>query len=195
MFPERVKLNIESQIDGFEFTILERLLSSFSDIENEAKAKRLNYLAEKSKSFDPDLSDEACIEEDAYFEELEHLDVHSSLKTEFLNSSATWLFHLFERQKKDIFGTDLTAPIKTQLLSDGYDIQNCSDWHLLNKELRTLANAVKHGSQSDAAKRLSNDFSTLLSNDEIVVNEVDIRKYISALKAFWSKALYKKVVL
>lgn len=195
MSPERVKLNIDSQIYGFEFTILERLLSSFSDIENEAKTKRLNYLAEKSKSFDPDLSDEACIEEDAYFEELDHLNIHSSLRTEFLNSSAIWLFHLFERQKKDFFGTDQTAPIKMQLLSDGYDIQNCSDWNLLNKELRTLANAVKHGSQSDAAKRLTNNFPTLLSNGEIVVNEVDIRKYISALKAFWNKALHQKIVL
>ncbi|HIF9127068.1 TPA: hypothetical protein ACX6PM_003378 [Photobacterium damselae] len=195
MFPEHVKLNIESQIAGFEFTILERLLSSFSDIENEAKEKRSNYLAEKSKSFSPDLSDEAYIEEDAYIEELEHLNIHSTLRTEFLNSSAIWLFHLFERQKKNFFGTDQTDPIRVQLLSGGYDIQNCSDWNLLNRELRTLANAVKHGSQSDAAKRLTNNFPTLLSNGEIVVNEGDIRKYTSALKTFWSKALYQKIVL
>jgi hypothetical protein len=195
MLPERVKLEIESQINGFESTVLGRLVGSFSDIASEAKVKKQDYLDLQSRNFNPETSDEGVIAENAYFEEYCYLSEQELLKTEFLNSSATWLFHLFERQKKTYFGTDTSGDIQTQLLADGYDISQCPSWNLLNKELRTVTNAVKHGAASQAAQRLKTQFPHRLLKGQIVVDDSTLNQYISALRVFWAKALHNKIVL
>ncbi|WP_318414119.1 hypothetical protein [Photobacterium leiognathi] len=195
MFPERVKLEIESEINGFERTTLKRLLRSFDQIETEAANKRKDFLENKFRNFNPDTDDEGCIEDNAFFEELNHISVEQELKQEFLNSSATWLFHLFERQKKRVLGSDKTDILKQQFTADGYDLDTCTDWLVLNKELRLVANSIKHGSESTAAKDLSAKYPNLIDNANVRLSETDIVRYIDALKAFWEKALHGKVVL
>lgn len=195
MFSERVKLEIKNEINGFEKTTLERLLSSFDNIEIEAANKRKVFLDNKARNFNPDTDDDGCIEEDAFFEELNHISIEQELKQEFLNSTAIWLFHLFERQKKRVLGSDKTDTLKEQLAVDSYDLDTCSDWLVLNKELRLAANAIKHGSESNAAKDLSTKFPNLIDNENVKLSKTDIIRYINSLKAFWEKALRGKVVL
>jgi hypothetical protein len=112
MFSERVKLEIEDEISGFERTTLNRLMSSFDNIEAEASDKRQFYLDRRSNQFDPDRDDEGCIAEDGYFKEVNHVLIETALKQEFTNSIAVWLFHLFVRQKKRTFGSDKECTIK-----------------------------------------------------------------------------------
>ena len=101
MYSKIVKLDIEHEIDGFERTTLTRLLNSFEDIELEANEIRRKFLEKRAKYFNPDIDDEADIEEEAYFNEINYLSIEQELRQEFLNSTATWLFHLFEKQKKE----------------------------------------------------------------------------------------------
>jgi len=195
MHPERVKLDIDNEIDGFERTTLNRLLSSFESIEFEAIEKRKSFLEKKSKNFNPDIDDEACIEEYGYSEKLNHIVFEQKLKQEFLNSTAIWLFHLFERQKKRVLGTDKTDPLKFLLAQDHYDLDSCSDWLTLNKELRFAANTIKHGNKSDAAKKLRLNYPSLVVGGNVVISKGDIQRYLNALREFWVKALDGKVVL
>jgi len=189
MDSEIIKINIEQEIDGFERTTLTRLLNSFEYIELEATEKRRKFLEKKSKSFNPDIDDEACIEEDAYFEEVNHFSIEKELRQEFVNSTAVWLFHLFERQKKRIFKSDQTNILKPMLAKKNYDIDACPDWKILNKELRNAANAIKHGSGSSAAKQLYKIAPNLFINESIILSETDIQRYIDSLRTFWTKAL------
>src|SRR5690606_31150874 len=195
MFPEIVKLKLEDEINGFERTILERLFYSFDSIEKEAIYKRKAYFESKAKNFKPDTDEEACIEEDAYFEEINHICIEQKLKQEFLNSTATWLFHLFERQKKRVLGSDKTDILKPKLAADGYSLDTCQDWLNLNNELRLAANAIKHGPESKAAKDLTIKFPKLVNGSNVQIEKSDIERYMSSLKIFWEKALNGKVVL
>lgn len=195
MFPEIVKLEIEDEINGFERTTLERLLKSFDDIESVAAEKRIAFFDSKARSFNPDIDDEGCIEEDAYFKEISHIFIEQDLKQEFLNSAATWLFHLFERQKKRVLGSDKTDILKSKLATDGYSLDSCQDWKVLNMELRLAANAIKHGHESDAAKTLLVKYPSLIDSDRVKLSKPDIERYIRALRVFWEKALDGKVVL
>lgn len=115
MYPEIVKLDIEHEIDGFERTTLTRLLNSFEDIELEASEIRRKFLEKKAKHFNPDIDDEADIEEEAYFKKINHLSIEKELKQEFLNSTAVWLFHLFEKQRERVLGSHRTNIVKPQL--------------------------------------------------------------------------------
>ncbi len=189
MRPKIVKLDIEHEIDGFERTTLTRLLSSFENIELEAIEKRKQFLEKKSKSFDPDIDDEGLIEEDAYFEGVNHFSIEKELRQEFLNSTATWLFHLFEKQKKRVLGSDKTNILKPQLAKDNYDLNVCPNWETLNKELRNAANAIKHGLDGQAGNYLRLYLPNLIVNESVVLSETDIQRYIIALRNFWSKAL------
>ncbi|AVQ86487.1 hypothetical protein C7R88_03655 [Plesiomonas shigelloides] len=195
MFPEIVKIKVEDEINGFETTTLERLFNSFDSIESEAAAKRKAFIDSKARNFNPDIDDEGCIQEDAYFEELNYIFIEQNLKQEFLNSTATWLFHLFERQKKRVLGSDKTDILKPKLAADGYVLDSCHNWSVLNKELRMAANAIKHGQKSDAARKLSADYPDLVDRDGVKLSKHDIERYINALRMFWEKALNGKVVI
>jgi len=195
MLPEIVKLEIKDEIDGFERTTLKRLLNSFDSIEAEAAKQRKDFLDSKSRSFDPGLDDEGCIEEDAYFKEINHIHIEGQLKQEFINSAATWLFHLFERQKKRVLGSDKTDILKPKLKADGYTLDSCQNWITLNKELRLAANAIKHGSESEAAKMFFSGYPNQVTNDMVQLSKSDLERYIEALRFFWEKALAGKVIL
>ena len=193
-FPERVKLALEDEINGFERTF-NRLLSCFDNIESEAAEKRQNFLDRKSKSFNPDRDDEACIEEDGYFIELNHVFIETTLKQEYINSIAVSLFHLFERQKKRIFYSAETDEIKRKVDRSCYNIDSCPHWKTLNEGLRDSANCVKHGLDSDSGKKLQSKYPLLFENGCIVLKKSDIERYLAALRYFWDKLLNGRVVL
>jgi hypothetical protein len=195
MFTEIIKLEIENEINGFERTTLDRLLEGFDNIESEAAEKRRSFLDRKARSFDPDFDDEACIEESGFLEELHHISIEEALKQEFINSVATWLFHLFEKQKKRVFGSDQTDFIKPKLAQNGYKLDSSSEWSILNKELRNAANAIKHGSESDAAKELFKKYPNLFEKNCVILSKSDVERYISALRKFWNKVFNGQVIL
>lgn len=120
-----------------------------------------------------------------------------ALQQDFLNSSVTWLFHLFEKQKKYIYKTDKTEDIKNQLKtkSSPYDVDSCTYYKVINQEMRALANAVKHGEQSDAMKKLRRNYSNYVQGEKIIVSKRDIEKFIFSLRQFWEKALHDEIVL
>jgi hypothetical protein len=193
-FPERVKLELEDEINGFERTF-NRLLSCFDNIETEAAEKRQNFLDRKSESFNPDRDDEACIEEDGYFIELNHVFIETTLKQEYINSIAVSLFHLFERQKNRIFDSAETDEIKPKLDQSCYGIDSCQNWKILNKELRHFANTVKHGLDSKSGKKLQSKYPLLFENGCLVLKRSDIERHLAALRYFWDKLLNGRVVL
>ncbi|TWH64588.1 hypothetical protein LX59_02258 [Azomonas agilis] len=193
MYPEIVRIEINNEIDGFERTVINRLLPCFDSIEIEALERKNSFLENKSKKFDPDRDNEGCIEEDGYFEELNHIFTESALKQDYINSSATQLFHLFERQKKRFLGSDQTDIIKPKLAQIGYDLDSCPHWMALNKELRDAANAIKHGSESNAAKKLKSNFPHLLADKSVCLSKSDIERYIQNLRNFWRLALNGQV--
>ena len=195
MYAEIVKLEITDEIDGFERTTLNRLLPSFETINVEAIEKRQKYLKRRSEIFDPDRDDEACIAEDGFFEELNHVHIENELKQELLNSTSTWLFHLLERQKIRVFGTHKSDDLKPKLLQQNYDISSCDNWVILNKELRLVANSIKHGNESNAMKDLLKKYPNLVKDNRVVISKADLERYILALRLFWSKALDGQVAL
>ncbi|WP_407558933.1 hypothetical protein [Vibrio parahaemolyticus] len=195
--PEIYKINIETGISGFEKTVFERLLIAFDGIENEARELKKQYLNEKFKNFHPDYDDEASIYEHAEAMEGFYVCDERALRQDFLNSSVTWLFHLFEKQKKYIYDTDKTEDIKKQLKNrkSPYDVETCPYFKVINKEMRSLANAVKHGEQSDAMQKLRNNYSNYIQNEKIIVSKTDIEKFVLSLRRFWRKALHDEIVL
>lgn len=188
MYPKIAKINIDSEIDNFENTI-SKMLMCFSDIEAEAQEKKKSYLDKKSKVFNPDLDDDALIEESAYFIEIDYIFTEELLKTNFLNSSAVTLFHIFEKQKKRVLGSDKTDILKPKLAKNGYVLDSCKDWNILNKELRQVANVTKHGLDSESGIKFKENFPSLIENGNIALTESDIKRYVKALKNFWSKTL------
>ncbi|ENY3838759.1 hypothetical protein ACFXIQ_004298 [Vibrio vulnificus] len=195
--PEIYKISIEAGINGFEKTVLDRLLTAFDGIENEAKKLKEQYLIEKSKNFHPDHDDEASIYEQAEAMEGFYVCDERALQQDFLNSSVTWLFHLFEKQKKYIYNTDKTEEIKPllKMKNSSYDVDSCKFFKVINQEMRALANAVKHGEQSDAMKKLCSNYGNYVQSGKIIVSKRDIEKFIFSLRQFWKKALHDEIVL
>lgn len=194
MFPKIIHLTIKEEIYGFKRTTLDRLLPNFDSIENEAKERRSKYLKNKFANFDPDVDDEGCIEEDAYFEEINHIDIETKLKQEYLNSCAVWLFHIFEKQKKRVFQTDKSKKLKNILCKQGYDLNTCPSWEILNNQLRLAANSIKHGIQSSAFKQFSKNFPSIVKDDSVIINRQHLENYIVCLDNFWNKALTDKLI-
>lgn len=206
---EADKLNIKEQLDVFYSSIMERLLPSFSTLEKEATEIERESLNNSSKHFNPDTDDEACIVEDAYFDGVNHYLVQSQMKQSFLNVSTLWLYHLFEQQLNNISlqvikGFDYTQKkpdkpinrIKSCLKEKGLD--NNPNWIIIYKELRLVANTLKHadGSSKKQLERVRADlfkqnFTNItkvtipLFENEICVSELDFNNYYQAVVGFW----------
>ena len=191
-FPEIIELDIKDEIDGFERVVLGRLFSSFNSIEDEAQEKSKNFLERRSRSFNPDYDDEGIIAEDVYFVELNHIFMEEKLKQEFLNYSVVWLNHIFEEQKNRIFGEISQDEIQKEL-GNSYDLNRCLYWISLNREMRVIANAIKHGMDSGAAKTDSKKFPYFIVDRRIKVEKIIIQKYIENLRCFWKKALNGRI--
>lgn len=191
--PEIIEIEIEHEVSGFEHVVLERLLDSFNSIKEEAQEHRRHFLERKNRNFDPDRDDEGVIAEDAYFLELNHIFIEEKIKQEFLNYSVVWLNHIFEEQKNRIFGEINQDEIQKEI-GNAYDLNQCLYWISLNREMRVIANAIKHGMDSGAAKTVSKKFPQFIVDRRIKVEKITIQKYIENLRYFWEKALNGRIV-
>lgn len=197
--PEIYQLEAIEELDSFCLVFSKRLLPAFSSIEKEAKLKEEDYLKDKSENFSPEIDDEANILEDAYFERINYEIQHFSLKQDFSNISAVWLYHIFERRFELLFGSqfkskDFINKTKQNLNHNAfYNKLNSQliEKKLLNRisELRLLANAIKHGKTSHAFKQVKQNLPRFIKNNEVVVNEQDIKDYIIVLKDFWLNSI------
>lgn len=195
---EIYQLEAIEELDSFCLVFSNRLLPAFSSIEKEAKLKEEDYLKDKSENFSPEIDDEANILEDAYFERINHEIQHFSLKQDFLNISAVWLYHIFER-RFELFGSQSKSKnfinkTKENLNHNAFYDKSKSEFienEVLNRidELRILANAIKHGKTSHAFKQLEKNLPRFIEKNEIVVNEQDIKDYVIVLKDFWLNAI------
>jgi hypothetical protein len=185
------KIEIISRIESLLSTIEGRLLPTFDAIENEAKNVEEEELARLSRNFDLDRMDEAEVYERAFHAGVEHYSVHSDMKREFLKSSAVWLFHLFEKDCTYIFDTKDGNEKKRVLSQLSLDISDSSDWFKCNRELRLLANAIKHGAGDslDKLKEVRPDLFvekfSMFSDDKVELNSGDISGYGDSMKKFW----------
>lgn len=194
MFPEIVRLDILNEISGFERSVFNKLLPCFDDIEQEAKQRSGDYLHSCSENFDPERDDEGCIEDDALSVELHYMEFEANLKQNFLNSCAVELYHLLEKRLKAVFGGYTQADIEPKININGYDITQCSNWALLNQELRHAANTIKHGIKGSSGQKLKQQNSPLISIHGIEISEADLREYVAALQSFWDAALDKRII-
>ena len=181
-------------IEGINYvsgTIIHRLYSSFDSIDEESKAIEKQAYEKSSQYFDPDAMDETHGMEEACHEGVNHYIVHNQMKQEFLNSSITWLFHQFEKDCTRIFNTENGAEKKNILNGLGIDTSDSSSWSKCNRELRLLANTIKHG-EGGSSKKLKALRPELfkktmfgVSEYEIEVSIKDVECYTNHLLRFW----------
>lgn len=194
IFTERVRVEIFEEISGFEYSVFNRLLPCFDDIEQEAKQRSDNYLHRGSGNFDPERDDEGCIEDDALSVGLHYMEFETNLKQNFLNSCSVELYLLLEKQLKVVFGGYTQANIAPRININGYDITQCSNWALLNQELRHAANTIKHGINGSSGKKLKQQNSPLISKHGIKISEADLIEYVATLQSFWVATLNKRII-
>jgi hypothetical protein len=185
------KIETINNIKYVSDTIIKRLYSSFDSIESEAQLVEEKAYQKSSQYFDPETMDETHGMEEAFHQGVSHYIVHTQMKQEFINSSITWLFHQFERDCTRIFQTEDGNKKKDKLAELNLNTSLNSPWKICNKELRDLANAIKHG-EGNSLNRLKPTRPDLFKKNpdgsitnEVVVTTADIEKYTNTLLDFW----------
>lgn len=185
------KKDIIDRIDVVINTVKLRLLPTFDNIEEEANQVEKTKLDELSASFNPDTMDEYSCYEEAHSKGAIHYFMYKEMKQEFLNHQATLLFHLFEKDCQKIF-ENLSGDEKKGLLIElGINISSESNWMKINKELRLLANAIKHGNGDsfDKLKELRPDLTQdtfhFFFDSTIKITIDELSNYTDKMKNFW----------
>lgn len=193
---------IEEELNIFEDNFRERLLASFRNIQDQAKERRLDYLQKRNSIFCPNCDDEAEIEENAFFHEMNFMNLHEEFKNDFVNISAVWLYHIFERRFKRVFdcrrGNCRLNDILSQssLVNPNYEFEKCQNFRTVNNELRLVSNAIKHG-KGRSFDQLVEKYPNMVVDNKLIfladakiqIGEDDIYRYILAMRAFWKQVL------
>ncbi|MEA2048920.1 MAG: hypothetical protein U9O64_10815 [Campylobacterota bacterium] len=195
------KYHIFDKIASIEETIFNRLLPAYNNIEEEAKKVEDEKLKELAKTFNPDIMDAGEAYQKAWEEGAEHYTLQHAMKTEFLLSTATWLFHLFEKDCREMCPELYNKPedLKSELEKIGIYCDNNSDWYKINTELRLVANTIKHGEGGsyNRLKTLKPDYfevsTSYLTDNTIEISEEAIQIYIENMKSFW-ESFFDKVL-
>ena len=189
MHYEADKYRVLSKIDKIFSTIFERLLPVYNNIEDEAKQIEKDKLESLSKSFNPETMDPSDAYQEAWEDGAEHYSIQHEMKQEFLLNNATWLFHLFEKDCLLMFDGKKGIDAINYLNGLGIETDSNSKWHTINKELRLLANAIKHGEGPSftALEVLRPDFfDSTYSTVQVKINAQDLEHYIDSMKNFWN---------
>ncbi len=198
---EADKDRIISKINSIYKTISNKLLPVYDEIESEAKIIEEKTLGKLSKNFNPDTMDPSDAYQEAWENGAEHYTLQHEMKKEFLLSTATWLFHLFEKDCKNMCPLLHNKPeeLKTKLIEMKISCDNNSDWYIINTELRLVANTIKHGGghslESLKIKRpdFFEDGLSFLSDGKINISFEDIQNYVNRMKSFW-ESFFDKVL-
>ena len=125
-----------------------------------------------------------------------YYSINQRIQQDFLNITAVWLFHLFEKQRKDIFTFEITGHKTAKELKNNWSKYNKtgdiysleinwllniigvptddnSNWYKIDTKLRILVNSIKHKNY---------------------INKVtfeDTKEYAETIKDFWQEYFYK----
>lgn len=198
---EADKDRVLSKINSIYQTISNKLLPVYNNIESEAKEIEKNTLEELSRNFNPDTMDPSDAYQEAWENGAEHYILQHEMKKEFLLSTATWLFYLFEKDCKTMCPLLHNKPIelKSKFIEMGISCGDDSDWYITNTELRLVANTIKHGDgrSSESLKIIRPDFfeneSSILSDGKIKLSFEDIQNYVNSMTRFW-ESFFEKVL-
>lgn len=190
---ESDKYEILDNLKYVSDTIINRLYSTFESLDEEADLKEKEAYEKSSQYFDPETMDETHGLDEAFHEGVNHLIIHNAMKDEFLNSSATWIFHLFEKDCNRIFETTDGNIKKNEVSNLGMDTSSSSLWAKCNSELRLIANAIKHGKGQSSIKlqgikpELFKAGIFGISDYEIQLTISNIKEYLNNLTLFWEE--------
>lgn len=198
---ESHKHHISYKIESIKDTIFGRLLPVYQNIENETKRVEKEKLEELGKSFNPDTMDPGDAYQEAWEEGAEYYVLQHAMKTEFLLSTATWLFHLFEKDCKEMCPSLCNKPeeLKSKLQEMGINCDIGSNWYKTSTELRLVANTIKHGEGrsydqlKDIKPRYFQTTASYLTDNKIEILEEDILEYIENMNSFWD-SFFDKVL-
>jgi hypothetical protein len=135
--------------------------------------------------------------EDQYIDDIwhtreRHLKINYAMRQELLNNACVWIFHLFEKECKTIFKTDKKEEKENHLKKLAISTDKDSSWWKLNRELRLVANTIKHGEgkSCDDLKKIRPDiFNTkplFFSSSLVKISSMDLNKYSEIMFYFWS---------
>lgn len=203
-----------SPIRHYAEILRSRVMPIFDDLDGERKRIADDVLA--APHWGPDDLDSAL--EAAYEHSLEHTLQFMELRTVFLATGVAGLFHLFEKQLYGFLNHELRrnltksierwedAVVAINTLDQPKNISGQTELQVAFnapaiKELRLVANVVKHGqgrSYDDLTamgarvidpRRLTNDFTIgqhSIFGVALAIDNDDIDRYVEALLAFWS---------
>ena len=183
--------DVINRIDSVFDVVSNRLLPTFHSIEEEADDIEKQTLEKLSHNFNPDYMDEASVYDDAYHAGVHHYHLQTEMKNEFIKTALTWLFHLFEKDCTHIFNTECGNQKKSILEEYDIDTSKGSDWYKCNKEMRVLANAIKHGlgashTQAESLRPdLFKERTAFFSNSRIYIPEDELQFYKNSMRKFW----------
>ena len=195
------KNHIFYKIDAVKSAIFEKLLPVYNDIETEAESVAKAKYEELGKNFNPETMDVSSATEKAWEEGGEYYELQHAMKAEFLLSTATWLFHLFEKDCRKMCSRlyNKHDELKIKLEEMGINCDDHSYWYKTNTELRLVANTIKHGEGSSSKKlqlirqEYFDTKSSYLTDSKIEITDQDIQCYIEYMKSFWS-SFFDKVL-
>jgi len=197
----------------------------FNNLEEEADELAQRHYEELGQYFDPDRHDESDFANSAFEKGLEYYEAVSLVK---YNNQLMWIatmYQFWEQQvRKFLFdeikhsgytlfdegGTEITfeqycinfGQIKDEFTSFGQNLEELNCWSTI-KELRLLANVIKHGEgrastelemirpgffKSEITKsNLMKSYRTVLNEQVLNIQDSDFIKYKEALQSFWEE--------
>lgn len=211
----------KKQITIFCDSILDRVLSSFDDIDIEAeKVAEQEYERRGKLPANDEYVDMAVIAEAAHNVGLEYFELMTDTRQALLNISTVGLHHLFEQQLLLFYRRQVLHPreenniklldlgkMQTRLAEGGIEMDSLLSWAKI-KELRLVANTIKHGdgSSATALHKLRQDLFIHPSlgdanfykssaprvylpsgGEDLFVQTDDFRDYKQAILSFWNE--------
>ena len=214
--------NINKLINVLEsklIPVFNNLDKETENIENKIYEEQTEYIYTFSDDYENIMEQEREAQIISQETAWEYYSMNKEIQQDFLNMTAVWLFHLFEKEKKEIFTFKFQEngkekkkefekeELKWILETIQVNIKEDSNWKKINKELRALNNAIKHGEGSsfqklkelrpdlliDVNQKNSSEYSDIFYPEKlkITVTFEDTKKYAKAMKEFWQEYFYK----
>jgi hypothetical protein len=207
---EWVRNEVVDRLRVYEM-VVERLLSAIGDPGAEANRLATSYWDRRMAEPSDGSEEPADIAEQAHDMEIDAYLELFALRQAALNLSAAGLFHLFEQTTTGLGRawtrtTSATIPRLEKWLAGhlGVVVQDQPFWPVL-RELRLVANVVKHG-EGDSAEKLrevnpalfehpgsptlgfplSFPVSAALAGDDIFVTDADLMRYVKSVKDYYA---------
>jgi hypothetical protein len=161
-FSHRFLNLFQSQIRHYRSSVTDRLLPTFSNLENEAEEFEQQEAERMEKLVNPEM-DYADFAEIIHDRTIDYYVSLSSVRQGMVNLLTAGLFHLLEQQVTQFVDSSAHRPVGRKSLfvcfAEILEAQKCSadslpHWDMLTNELRLVANTVKHG-PGDSANELA----------------------------------------